>query len=127
MRILALAVAIIGVALLAIGIYYIPQAISGKQEVADKIAPLTLNKLDATYDEVSKEHAKLIITEELKILDGAEPDAKYNYLTIQRTGLGLARAEVGLTNFVLITGIIEIILGIALILVSIGLVKKSAS
>lgn len=125
MRILALLIAIIGVALLAIGIYYIPQAISGKQEVADKIAPLTLNKLDATYDEVSKEHAKLIITEELKIRQGAEPDAKYNYLTIQRTGLGLARAEVGLTNFVLITGIIEIILGVALILISIGLMKKA--
>ena len=127
MRILALLVAIIGVALLAIGVYYIPEAISGKQEIADKIAPLTLNKLDATYDEVSNRHAKLIIAEELKILQGAEPDAKYNYLTIQRTGLGLARAEVGLTNFVLITGIIEIILGVALILISIGLMRKSAS
>ena len=127
MRILALLVAVIGVALLAIGVYYIPQAISGKQEIADKIAPLTLDNLDAMYDKVSSEHAKLIIKEELKILQGAVPDAKYNYLTIQRTGLGLARAEVGLTNFVLITGIIEIILGVALILISIGLMRKSAT
>lgn len=127
MRIMALLVAIIGVAILALGVYYIPQAISGKQEVADKIAPLTLNKLDATYDEVSNKHAKLIMSEELKIRQGDEPSAYYNYLTIQRTGLGLARAEVGLTNFVLITGIIEIILGVALILISIGLMRKSAS
>ena len=127
MRIMALLVAIIGVALLGLGIYYIPQAASGKQEIADKIAPLTLDNLDAMYDKVSSEHAKLIITEELKIMRGAVPDAKYNYLTIQRTGLGLARAEVGLTNFILITGIVEIILGVALILISFGLMRKSAS
>ena len=64
MRIMALLVAIIGIAILAMGIYYIPQAISGKQEIADKIAPLTLDKLDETYKAISAVHAQFRMAEE---------------------------------------------------------------
>jgi hypothetical protein len=46
----------------------------------------------------------------------AAPSAMYNYLTIQRTALGLAKSNVGLANLVLTMGIVDIILGIGMVL-----------
>ena len=57
----------------------------------------------------------------------AAPSARYNYLTIQRTALGLARTNVGLAAFVRTSGIIDIIVGLGLILAGVGLFKKGRS
>jgi hypothetical protein len=49
----------------------------------------------------------------------------YNYLTVQRTGLGLARANIGLVGFIRMAGIINIILGVGLVLVGVAAPAKA--
>ena len=64
-------------------------------------------------------------TEEPNIQAGrAAPSAMYNYLTIQRTSLGLARANIGLAGFTRTSGIIDVVVGLGLILVGLELFKK---
>ena len=128
MRVIAIVIVILGVASLAFGVLFITEACSAKQEIADKIQPLPLAELDARYDAVSAKQMSLRMSEEPQIQAGkAEPSAMYNYLTIQRTSLGLARANVGTAGFVMTSGIINIILGAGLILAGVGLLRKGQS
>ena len=124
----AIVVAVIGVASLVFGIIFIPQASSAEQEIADKIAPLTIAEVDAKYEAVTTSQQALAAAEEPGIQAGtAAPSATYNYLTIQRTSLGLARANIGFARFLRTSGIIYIIVGLGLILASVGLFKKGQS
>lgn len=113
----SLVVAVIGVAVLVLGIVFVAQAGSAEKEISDEIQPLTMSEVDGKYDAVSEQHAGLRQQEEPGIQAGtAAPSATYNYLTIQRTSLGLTRANIGLASFVRTNGIIDIILGVGLIL-----------
>lgn len=127
-RFIGMVIALIGVASLVFGIVFIIQSNSGKQEVADEIAPLTLSEVDAKYDTVSASHNQLKAAEEPKIQQGqAQPSAMYNYLSAQRALLGLAKSNIGLTSSVMMNGIVDIVLGFGLILVGgTMLVKKAA-
>ncbi len=128
MRVMAVIVVILGLASLVMGILFVTQSASAKDKVAESIAPLPLAQLDAKYDEVKAKQAQVKMAEEPKIQAGqAQPSATYNYLTIQKTGLGLARANVGTADFVLTTGIIDIILGLGLILAGLGILRKAQS
>jgi hypothetical protein len=49
----------------------------------------------------------------------------YNYLTVQRTGLGLARTNVGLVGFIRMAGIINVVLGLGLVLIGVAAPAKS--
>jgi hypothetical protein len=41
----------------------------------------------------------------------------YNYLTAQRDGLGLAKANIGVVGFTMMNGVMDIVLGVGLFLV----------
>ena len=57
----------------------------------------------------------------------ALPSPMYNYLTVQKVGLGLARSQVGTANAVQTTGIISILVGLGLVLVGFGILRKAQS
>jgi hypothetical protein len=48
----------------------------------------------------------------------------YNYLSSQRALLGLAKSNVGLSGFVMMSGTVDIILGIGLALIGVVLYMK---
>jgi predicted PurR-regulated permease PerM len=128
MRVLAVVIIILGLASLVLGIIFIPQAASGRQQIADSIAPLTLDKLNAQYDKVSAAFDQFMAQEEPKIqAQQAQPSAMYNYLSAQRAMLGLAKANVGTVNNVRINGIVDIVLGVGFVLIGIVLFRKKAS
>jgi hypothetical protein len=127
-RCIAIVVAVLGVVGLVFGIIFITQASSAEQEVANAIQPLKITEVDAKYEAVKTKQMALAMTEEPQIQAGkAAPSTMYNYLTVQRTSLGLARANIGLAGFVRTSGIIDIIVGLGLILAGVGLFKKDRS
>ncbi len=124
----AIVVVVLGVAGLVFGIIFIAQAGSAEQEIAEEIQPLTIGEVDARYEAVKTSQMALAMAEEPGIQAGtAVPSTMYNYLTVQRTSLGLARANIGLASFVRMNGIIDIIVGLGLILAGVGLFKKGQS
>ena len=117
MRAIAIIVIILGVASLAFGVLYIIQAGSAEQEVADSIAPLPLDQLDGKYDEVTAQYNQMKSA-------GAPPDVNFNYLYGNKVGLGLARANVGTASFVQMSGIVNLVIGLGLVLVGTAMVMK---
>ena len=127
-RLSAMVVIALGLAALIFGIILITQAGSAEQEIASAIKPLTIAEVDAKYETVKTKQMTIAATEEPQIQAGqAAPSTTYNYLTIQRTSLGLTRTNIGLAAFVRSSGIIDIIVGLGLILAGVGLFKKSRS
>ena len=121
----AIVITVLGVASLVLGIIFITQASSAEQEIASEIQPLLIAEVDAKYEAVKTNQMALMMSEEPGIQAGtASPSAMYNYLTVQRTSLGLARANIGLAGFVRINGIVDIVVGSGLILAGVGLFKK---
>lgn len=120
MRVMAVIVAIIGLATLVLGILFITQAASAEQEVADSIAPLPLDQLDSTYEAVTAQYNQMKAA-------GAPPSIEFNYLYGNKVGLGLARSNIGTASFVQTTGIINIIMGAGLILVGLALLRKASA
>ena len=120
MRAIAIVIVILGVASLAFGVLFITQSCSAKQEVADSIAPLPLDQLDAQYDGVTAKFNQMKAA-------GAPPSIEYNYLAVNKVGLGLARSNVGTAGLVMTSGIIDIILGAGLILAGVALLRKGQS
>jgi hypothetical protein len=128
MRVIGIIVPILGVAGLAFGVMFIPQSFSAEDEIAESIAPLPLDQVDSRYDEVKAQQSAMRAMEGPAIQAGtAAPSATYNYLTIQRTSLGLTRSQIGLVSFTRTSGIINIILGLGLVLAGVGLLKKGQS
>lgn len=124
----AIVVMVLGVACLVFGIIFMAQAGSAEQQIADEIQPLAIGEVDARYEAVKTSQMALAAAEEPGIQAGtAAPSAMYNYLTIQRTSLGLARANIGLASFVRMNGIIDIIVGLGLVLAGVCLFKKGQS
>jgi len=127
-RFIGMVVALIGIATLVFGIIFIIQSNTGKQTVADEVKPIALSDVNPKYDAVSASQTQLMAAEEPKIQSGqAQPSAMYNYLSAQRALLGLAKANIGLTGFVMMSGTVDIILGIALILMGMTLFMKQTA
>ena len=124
---IALVIIAVGAVSLVLGIIFMVQSGSARQEIADDIAPLTLDQVDAQYDAVVLQHEAIMQKEPLVRAGKAEPSATYNYLTIQRTSLGLTRTNIGLADFTKTTGIIDIILGVSLLLAGTVLMQKKAT
>ena len=122
MRVLAVLVIILGIAALVFGILFIPQASSARQKVADSLtAPVTLDNLDATYDQISGAFNKL------KAAGMPSSDPQYVMVLGQRTSLGLAKSNVGTAKVVLTMGIVDILLGLGLVFGGFGLLRKAQS
>jgi len=115
MRAMAIIVVILGIASLVVGILFITQAASAKNEVAESIAPLPLDQLDDTYDQVK---AGIKQIEEA----GGTPELA---MKLQKTGLGLARANVGTADAVRVNGLVDIGVGLALVLAGLVLLRKT--
>jgi cytochrome bd-type quinol oxidase subunit 1 len=126
MRLIAILVSVLGLAALVFGIVFITQASSAEQQIAGEIQPVKLAEVDAKYEAAKKSQAPLRAAEEPNIQAGkAAPSAMYNYLSGQRTSLGLAKANIGVAGFVRMSGIIDIIVGLGLVLAGWGLFKKA--
>jgi predicted PurR-regulated permease PerM len=120
MRAISVIVAILGLAVLVFGILFIVQASSGEKEVADSIAPLPLEKLDAQYDALKSQYNQMKDS-------GAPVDANFNNLLSNKIGMGLARANVGTAALVRTSGIIDIILGLGLVLAGLALYRNQSA
>jgi uncharacterized membrane protein len=119
-------VIILGIASLALGIILVFQANSGKQQIADDIAPLALSDVNARFDQVKKNASALAGAEEPNIqAQKAQPSAMYNYLSIQRTALGLVKTNIGITSFTLMAGFTNVIMGISLVIIGTTVPGKS--
>jgi hypothetical protein len=128
MRAIAIIVMVLGLASLVFGVIFITQASAAEDEIAESIAPLKLNQVDSRYEDVKAKQSALKMAEEPAIQAGqAQPSAMYNYLSIQRTGLGKTRGEIGLASFTRMSGIINAVVGIGLILAGVGLLKKASA
>ncbi len=121
MRILALLVVILGIAVLVFGIIFIPQASEAKQKVADSLtSPVTLDNLDDTYDQISGTY------DQLKASGMPSSDAQYVMVLGQRTSLGLARSNVGIAKVLNTMGIINILIGVGMIFGGCALVMRKS-
>ncbi|MDP2920594.1 MAG: hypothetical protein Q8O43_10320 [Dehalococcoidia bacterium] len=119
-------VIILGIASLVFGIILVVQTGSGKQQLADELKPLALADVEARYDQVTANQEKMMAAEEPNIQAGkAAPSAMYTYLTVQRTSLGLARTNIGLTGFIQMAGYVNILIGLGLALVGVAAPGKS--
>jgi hypothetical protein len=113
---------------LVFGILFTTQAASAEQEIADTVAPLTLDEVDAKYDAVKAKVDQIKMAEEPGIQGGtAAASSTYNYLSAQKVGLGLAKANIGTASFVRTTGVVNIILGLGLVLAGLGMLRKAQS
>jgi hypothetical protein len=117
MRVIGITIVILGLVSLIFGIIYVIQASTAENGIAESIAPLPLDQLDAQYDTVKTQYEQMNAA-------GAKPGIDYNYLTIQKTGLGLARSNVGTAQSLRMNGIIDIILGLGLGLTGLAVMKK---
>jgi hypothetical protein len=128
MRVIGVIVIILGLAALVFGILFIPQASSAEKEIADSVAPLTLDQVNDKYDAVAAKYNQLKMAEEPGIQAGtAAPSPTYNYLAAQRALLGLAKSNIGTAKFVRTNGLIDIIVGLGLVLAGFVLLRKSSS
>jgi hypothetical protein len=127
MRVLAVIVIILGLAAIVFGILFIPQASSGEQEIADSVYPLTLDQVAGKYDIVSDQYDQLKVAEEPGIqAHTAAPSINYVYVSAQRALLAVAKANIGTCKVVRITGIVDIMVGLGLVLGGFVLLRKSA-
>jgi len=119
-------VAIVGVACIVFGAMFISQSCSKQQEVANEIAPLTIEQVDAKYEAVKAAQIAIATAEEPQIQAGkAAPTVMYDYLSAQRALLGLAKSNLNVVEFVKFIGILNIIIGVGFLLISAGLCKRS--
>jgi uncharacterized membrane protein len=127
-QIMALVVALIGVAIMVMGILFMMQANTGKQQVADEITPVTLSNLNATYDKVKTGYDQYAALEGAKVQAGqAHPSVEYDYYSAQRALLGIAKSNIAMSGFVLMSGVVEIVLGFGLVLAGLVLYMKPAA
>jgi hypothetical protein len=128
MRALAIIVIILGLAALVFGIVFLPQASSGEKEIADSVAPLTLDQVSPKYDAVTAKFDEQRAKEEPAIQAGqAAPSALYAYYAGQRALLGLAKSNMGVASFVRMLGIANIIIGLGLIGTGFLLFRKKSA
>ena len=121
MRAIAIIIVILGVASLVFGILFVTQGASGRQDVADSIAPLELDQLDDAYDQAKAGLAQL----EPAVEAGQAPASELNALANRKTGLGLARTNKGTADMVRTNGVVDICVGLGLVLAGLGLLRKA--
>jgi hypothetical protein len=127
MKALAIIVLILGLASLVMGIIFVINSGSARDEVADSVAPLPLADLDARYDQVKAGQMQLAPAEQAAIQGGQAPGSLYTWMTLQRTSLGLARSNVGIADLTQILGYLNIVIGIALVVVSLGMMRQNTA
>ncbi len=125
MKALSIIVLILGLASLVMGVIFVINSGTARTEVADSIAPLPLENLDAQYDTVKSAQQQMAGQEGAAIQQG-NPSSNYIWLTLQRTSLGLARSNIGTARLTMTLGYITAVIGVALIVVSLGMLRKAS-
>ena len=124
-RFYGIIVALIGVAILAMGIVFEAQANTAKKTVANEVSPIAVKDVNAQYDAASAGYNQYMAKEQPNISAGtAAPSTVYDYYGAQRALLGQAKANLGVAGFVMMTGVINIVLGLGLVLVGMALYMK---
>jgi tRNA U34 2-thiouridine synthase MnmA/TrmU len=123
MRVVAILVAVLGLFVLALGVIFLNQAGSAEKTIADEIQPLKVADVNTTYDGVKAKQLQLAKAEGAAIQAG-NPSGTYTYLTLQRTSLGLTKANLGVAQFVRTAGIVNIVLGAGVLLLALGMLTK---
>jgi hypothetical protein len=124
-RFMATIVGILGVVVLVFGVMFIIQAGSGEQKVSDEIQPLKIEEVNAKYDAVKTKQIAIRDAEEPQIQAGkAAPSAMYNYLSVQKASLGVAKANIALAGFVRYVGIVSLAAGLGLVFIAALLMRK---
>jgi hypothetical protein len=126
-RILAVAIFILGLVGIVFGAMFFPQAASGRSEVENAVSPIPISQINDKYDDVFAKYKQMQATIEPAITAigaGKATDADkatytqyidtYNYLGQHFALLGLAKANIGQINFVMYMGIVCICLGVGL-------------
>jgi len=127
MRVLAVIVIILGLVGVVFGILFLPKATSAEQEIADEIAPVTLDQLDPKYDVVKAKFIEQMALEEPQIQAGqAGPSALYAYYAGQRALLGLAKSNMGVASLVRMLGIANILVGLGLGIAGFILLRRNS-
>ena len=117
MRAMAIIIVILGIASLVFGILFVTQAASAENEVAESIDPLPLDQLDEKYDQAKQ-----------GIKDMEEAGMEVDVATkLQKTGLGLAKANYGTARAVRVNGVVDICVGLGLVLAGLALLRKAQS
>jgi hypothetical protein len=126
MRILSLVATILGIAAIVFGVLFIVQANAGNNEIVTSIAPLTLDDVNPKYDAVTVNYNQVKMAEEPAIQGGtAGPSAMYNYLSAQKSLLGLAKANIGTVKAVRMMVYTTIALGIGMAFAGFVLYRKN--
>jgi hypothetical protein len=91
-------------------------ASSGNDEIATSVAPLTLDQVEPTYDQ-------------LVAAVGQTPTTDPTYATVfgKKTALGLAKSNIANMKILNLNGIVDIIVGLGLLLAGITLYAKKTS
>ena len=127
-RFYGIIIALIGVAILAMGIVFEFQAATAKQTVADEIAPIALADLNAKYDAVKAGQQQYMAKEEPGIqAKTSQPSVVYDYYSALRALLGLAKSNIATAKFVMMSATVDIVLGIGLILTGMVLYMKPSA
>ena len=127
-RFYGIIIALIGVAILAMGIVFEFQAATAKQTVADESAPIALADLNAKYDAVKAGQQQYMAKEEPGIqAKTSQPSVVYDYYSAQRALLGLAKSNIATAKFVMMSATVDIVLGIGLILTGMVLYMKPSA
>jgi hypothetical protein len=128
MRAIALAVAVIGVFILAIGVVFIVQAGSAEQKVEESLqtglSPIGLGDVEAAYDKASDTMVQMKPGELQQVAAGKSVSDNYLKVVNQRTGYGLTRTNIGLAQFTRISGILNVVLGVSLVLIGLALLSR---
>jgi hypothetical protein len=128
MRILSLAIIILGIAAIASGAVFIFMANSANNEIVTSVLPLTVDQVNPKYDAVTAKFNQVMAAEEPAIQGGtAAPSALYNYLSAQRGLLGLAKTNIGVAKATTMSGYLDIGIGLSLAFAGIMLMAKKTS
>ena len=116
MRILALVTLILGLAAIVLGVVFMMNASSGNDEIAASVAPLTLDQVEPTYDQLVAAVSQTPAT-----------DPTYATVFGKKTALGLAKANIANMKILRLNGLVDIIVGLGLLLTGFALFSKKAS
>jgi uncharacterized membrane protein HdeD (DUF308 family) len=117
-NLLSMLVAVVGVAAIVLGVVFIMQANSSKTTLENELAPVTLANLNATYDQV-----KAGLAQAQAAGDAAVETTQS--LGWQKAALSVAKANAGTIQFVQMSGIAAIVLGVGFLCTGYLAMKKS--
>jgi hypothetical protein len=115
MRILSLVTLILGLAAIVLGVVFMMNASSGNDEIATSVAPLTLDQVGPTYDQLVAAVSQMPKT-----------DPSYVATFGQKTAIGLAKSNMANMKILKLNGIVDIIIGAGLLLAGLALFIRRA-